>query len=824
MAPQNAASGPPTCRGPLLSLSTAALTAVLSVSLTMAGAVPASAAQASAPLPSPSVAASEGDGEPVELGKAAAGEVPDPAAVEAQLPDGPSNPEAEVHSAVEEVTAQAVATLELDPAEVTVLGATWDGTDPAAEYRAKVDGEWSEWQELPEEETPGGHDQEEQAAQAPGSSAPLALTEATAVEARATNPDFSSELELVAYSSPVTDVDREITEGKGGPESSTPSSAGSPEAPAAKPPAEPSASAPTPANEGAQQTASPAASEPARTEPGGGQPSPSSPPDADGSTGSSAEPGTSPTAAATGAAALQTLAVERTAVQTATTSSTSVLNRVITRSSWGAATPVCDLGNSKRKYATIVHHTAGTNSYTVSQVPGILRGIQRYHMAKDPTWCDIGYHMLVDKWGNIYEGRGGGLGVSRIATHAAGWNGDTFGVSVMGDYTTTRPSSAVVRSLQQIAGWQAAYWGYDPTGSVRLVAGRGSQKHDDGATVTLPRVFGHRDVGYTTCPGLIYGYLGSVRTGAKSWMPNEAAGQTGVGAYRIAGDDRYRTAVAASRQAYPSGAGTVYVATGADYADALVAAPAAARQNAPLLLTRPGGLPSPVAAEIDRLNPRKIVVVGGSGAVSATVASQLKRYTSNVVRHGGDNRYSTAAKVVRGAFPSASRAYIATGLDYPDALAASALAGSYGAIVMLVPGKNSTANTETQRVLSGLGVDKAVIVGGPAVVSRGIASSLSAYSPSRVFGSDRYETAQKLNSGLVNHASRVYFATGRDFPDALAAAAIAGTRRAPLYLSHPTCVPLGIRTDVVESDVATATLVGGEGVLTNAVGRMSPCY
>ncbi len=754
MAPQNATSGPPATRGPLLSLATAALTAALSVSLAMAGAAPAPAASPSAPLPSPSAPASEGDGTPVAPAEGAP-DVPDPAAVEAELPDGPANPQAEVHAAVEEVAARAVASLDLDPAQASVVGATWQGPNPEAEYRARVDGEWSEWQELPDDDADSGTGAAQP--QEAGSSDPVALVRATAVEARATNPDFGSELELVAYSSPETAVDREITEGKGGTDSPSPA----------------------------------------------------------------VEPAAEPTATAT---AMETLAVERAAVRTAPSSSSSVLNRVITRSSWGAAAPVCDLGNSERKYATIIHHTAGTNSYTVSQVPGILRGIQRFHMAKDPTWCDIGYHMLVDKWGNIYEGRGGGLGVSRVATHAAGWNSDTFGVSVMGDYTNAKPSSDVVRSLQQIAGWQAAYWGYDPTGTVRLVAGRGSQKHDDGATVTLPRVFGHRDVGYTTCPGLIYNYLGTVRTGAKAWMPNEASGQTGVGAYRIAGDDRYTTSVAASKQAYPSGARTVYVATGADYADALVAAPAAARQGAPLLLTRPGGLPGPIAAEVDRLNPRKIVVVGGTGAISNTVVSQLKRYTSNVVRHGGDDRYSTAAAVVRGAFPSASRAYIATGLDYPDALAASALAGSYGAIVMLVPGRDSTANAETQQVLRGLGVDKAVIVGGPAVVSSGIATSLRAYSPSRVYGSNRYETARKLNSGLVDYASRVYFATGRDFPDALAAAAIAGTRRAPLYLTHPTCVPLAIRTDIVESDVATATMVGGTGVLTNAVGRMSPCY
>lgn len=654
---------------------------------------------------------------------------PDPAAADAAVPDGVENPEASTQEVSVEGQGTEALRLDLDPELPTVVAATWDSGEPGLEYRAEVDGQWSDWAtlELADEGLPGDAD----ATDSSTATEPMTLVNASAIEARATHEEFEQSIELSAFSSSVTEVDREVTS--------------------------------------AQASESPNISTPF-------------------------------TASVSG----------------------SVLNRVVPRSSWGARTPVCTLNKSARKYATIVHHTAGSNTYTREQVPAILRSYQAMHINKTPTWCDIGYHMLVDRWGTIYEGAGGGLGNSLVAAHAAGWNGDTFGVSVMGDFTQTTPNSAVLWSLKQIAGWQAAYWGYDPTGSVSLIAGGGG-KYASGQRVTINRVLGHRDVGYTACPGSLYNYLTEIRSGAKSWAAKEPVRPTDLSATRLAGEDRYRTSVAASKQAYPNGARTAYVATGIDYADALVAAPAAAKEKAPLLLTQPGGLPNPVAAELARLKPSKIVVVGGTGAVSNTVENQLKKYAGTVVRRGGDNRYQTAARVNQGAFSFASRAYITTGLDYPDALAASALAGSYGAIVMLVPGHAGTANQATTSTLRKLGVTKAVVVGGPKIVSQGIADSLKSYKPHRVYGKDRYETARKLNESLVTSASTAYLATGKNFPDALSAAATAGAKRAPLYLTPPTCVPLAIRGDLVHGAPRRVTLVGGTGVLSQAVSRLYPC-
>ena len=171
------------------------------------------------------------------------------------------------------------------------------------------------------------------------------------------------------------------------------------------------------------------------------------------------------------------------------------------RKDWGAKGPRkgCPVEKTKVNKAVIIHHTSGSNSYSQSQVPSILRGIQGYHQ-NGRKWCDIGYNMVVDKWGNIYEARSGGLTDAVIGAHAGGFNTSTFGVAVLGTYS--KPvNSSTLNSLKKIVSWQGQLWGYDPSGKVKLTSKGGTSKYKKGTERTLPRVFGHRDVGNTDCPG-----------------------------------------------------------------------------------------------------------------------------------------------------------------------------------------------------------------------------------------------------------------------------------------------------------------------------------
>jgi putative cell wall-binding protein len=304
---------------------------------------------------------------------------------------------------------------------------------------------------------------------------------------------------------------------------------------------------------------------------------------------------------------------------------------------------------------------------------------------------------------------------------------------------------------------------------------------------------------------------------------------------RIAGSNRYATAVAVSKKAFPdpvTSVPVVYVAQGADYPDALAAAPAAVAEGGPLLLTDSNTLTPIVKAEIQRLNPDKIVVVGGEGVVKPAVFNALKALVTNTIRMGGANRYETARLVVQQAFidrdgapATVPIAYIATGSGFPDALSASAAAGTAGAPVILVNGSLSSVDAATKALLQELGVTQTRIAGGTGVVSTGVQNSLATVSTvTRYAGSNRFDTNHKVNSAIFSSgADDVYLATGFQFPDALAGAALAGAKGAPLYLVQTTCVPAQIRADIVAGNAELAWLIGGTGVLTSRVASFTSC-
>jgi putative cell wall-binding protein len=300
---------------------------------------------------------------------------------------------------------------------------------------------------------------------------------------------------------------------------------------------------------------------------------------------------------------------------------------------------------------------------------------------------------------------------------------------------------------------------------------------------------------------------------------------------RISGTDRYATAIAIAKAGYPTTAKVVYLATGANYPDALAAAPAAVLRGGPLLLTPSDSLPTGVADEIRSLKPTRIVVVGGTGAVSAQVESQLSGLAATVVRVAGTDRYQTARLVVQDAFlgtPSTpvTSAYIATALNYPDALSAAAAAGAKGVPVLLVDGQAGSVDSATLGLISQLGVSTVTIAGGTAVVSPGIASSLAAAGLAvvREGGSDRFQTSQLVSeNAFPSGAPELFMATGYQFPDALAGAALAGMRHSPLYVVPSTCVPAQVLSDVSSSGASGVTLLGGVNALTDSVLGLQSC-
>ena len=298
---------------------------------------------------------------------------------------------------------------------------------------------------------------------------------------------------------------------------------------------------------------------------------------------------------------------------------------------------------------------------------------------------------------------------------------------------------------------------------------------------------------------------------------------------RVGGESRYDVAVGISQEYFPAGADTVYVATGANFPDALGAAPAAALRGAPLLLVPGTTIPASVQAELERLDPDTIIVTGGPASVSAGVLAQLGTYASTVVRINGDDRYEVSRLVTRDAFEGVGSdvAYIATGATFPDALSASAAAGSVDAPVILVYGLAATLDSQTRQLLIDLGVTEIRIAGGPASVSPGIETGLrnvpGVTTVSRLSGDDRFVVSGATNRAAFTSADTVFIASGYTFPDALAGAAVAGAEGAPLYVIPSSCIPGYVLDDIASFGATTVKIFGGPASVTPAAAALARC-
>ncbi|WP_280341761.1 N-acetylmuramoyl-L-alanine amidase [Nocardia neocaledoniensis] len=177
--------------------------------------------------------------------------------------------------------------------------------------------------------------------------------------------------------------------------------------------------------------------------------------------------------------------------------------KVITRAQWGADESIrCEEPTYDDGLGGItVHHTAGRNDYSRAESAGIVRAIYAYH-AETLGWCDMGYNALVDQYGQIFEGRYGGLDRAVQGAHAGGFNENTAGVALMGNYETETPSEESIEAIGKFIGWRSKVAGLDPKGHTTMYSeGTEFTPYAQDEAVDLPVVFAHRDVGNTDCPG-----------------------------------------------------------------------------------------------------------------------------------------------------------------------------------------------------------------------------------------------------------------------------------------------------------------------------------
>lgn len=290
---------------------------------------------------------------------------------------------------------------------------------------------------------------------------------------------------------------------------------------------------------------------------------------------------------------------------------------------------------------------------------------------------------------------------------------------------------------------------------------------------------------------------------------------------RIAGVDRYATAAALSASAYPAGATDVMVATGAGFPDALAGSAAAGRLGMPVLLTRSTQLPAATTAELDRLRPQRIWVLGGAGAISESVRTTLGEYASSgqATRVSGADRYATAAQVsTRWSTPGAPAAFVAVGTDFADALSAAPAAALRDSPLLLV--SPTAIPRPTAAELDRLNPQRIYVLGGSGAVSDAVVTALAAYTSgpvTRLAGANRYATAGAVARAFWPKAAHAYVASGVAFPDALTGGAVAGRDGVPMLLSGEGNVSLYTGQEALRLSPQQLTMLGGTGALDAVV-------
>lgn len=279
---------------------------------------------------------------------------------------------------------------------------------------------------------------------------------------------------------------------------------------------------------------------------------------------------------------------------------------------------------------------------------------------------------------------------------------------------------------------------------------------------------------------------------------------------RTGGANRFATAAEIAATAFPSGADTALIARADDFADALAAAPLArAAPTGPVLLTGTDSVPAVTTDALDDLGVTEVVLLGGTGAISEAVEDDLDADYPTVRRVAGSTRFATAAEIAGeiddaagsdiGELDGLRTAFVASGGDFPDALAAGAPAAAPDDPLPILLTEQSQLSTAAADAVTDRDIEQAVIVGGEAAVSEQVATDLSALGVEvrRLAGANRLATAARVADFTVaNFAAEgddVQLARGDLFPDALTAGPYAGLTDAPILLAA-TPTALGTET------------------------------
>lgn len=453
---------------------------------------------------------------------------------------------------------------------------------------------------------------------------------------------------------------------------------------------------------------------------------------------------------------------------------------------------------------------------------------------------EIGHALGLNHFDNTFQGVYQVMHSSRYDSHSF-QNGDRAGLGYLG--RDERPIGTLEPVKFPSTGKiRATGWAFDPdqsaSATVRITVDGATAKQqatnvyraDVNAAYALPP-FAPRgfDITFDASAGshvicmTVLNYPRDTYTPASSCQTITSKGA--LTSTRIQGVDRYESAAAVSRTAYPASAPVVVVASGESFPDALASGPVAAKLGGPLLLTQGTALTAPTKAEIGRLKPSTIVVSGGVAAINDTVLNDLKKLAGTVVRVSGADRYETSRKLASYAFSSAPVAFVASGDAFPDGISAGAGAAGRGGPLLLVSSGPTAADAATGSLLKSLKTTAARVVGGTAVVSANSLTTIKASvaDTQRVAGADRFLTSVAIAKNYFPTATpQVFVVNGMNFPDGLVAAPLAAVKKAPVFLSPGYCLNREVLTEMDRLGAHQLTLIGGVSSLNAdvAAGRI----
>ncbi|MDY6066004.1 MAG: cell wall-binding repeat-containing protein [Finegoldia sp.] len=284
-------------------------------------------------------------------------------------------------------------------------------------------------------------------------------------------------------------------------------------------------------------------------------------------------------------------------------------------------------------------------------------------------------------------------------------------------------------------------------------------------------------------------------------LSQASLGVVNADSQRIAGANRYETALKISAKTYKS-ADTVIVVTGENFPDSLTASALSGLYDAPILLSTKSKV-NEVSKEIKRLGAKDIIIIGGQVAVSKEEENAYKSL-GKVRRIEGKNRYETANKIAKEIIDQngADSCFVASGENYPDALAIGPVANKNVTPVILASGDDLPEATESLKTIK-----EATIVGGPVAVG---SVEKNFTSSNRIQGSNRYETSTKVADKYFKGVSKAALASGENYPDALALAPYAEKQNMPILLSPAKGKNATVEKYIKDNKITSLEIFGGE--------------